>query len=172
MKNLNLKQIIMSKITLFMLFLLLLSSHSFAQCNVHSNFREIVENLQKGQTYDVQVTIVNPGRDGGKSHRWTAWGPGFTNCPLSKKNICEIGLNINYVPLYFSGAHFDKNKKQVQSFKFDVVNNSLEVTLNSWGNNKFTESKVIKRGRLIYVLYNDGRMAIFNFKKQQCIRLE
>ncbi len=174
MKNLNLKQIIISKITLFVLFLLLLSSsYSFAQCNVHSNFKEIIEYLEKDSNnrYHVQITIINPGRNGGKSHRYTAYASG-PSIGLNR-NYCSKGLLLEGPNVFFSDRNlFDRKRVDRQYYQINVVNNSVEVTLQTWGNTKYTVRNLTKRGRLIYGFDDRGKMIVFDFMKTQRSTLE
>jgi len=170
MKNLNLKQIVMFKITLFVLFLLLSSSYSFAQCSAHRNFKEIVNYLQQSQDnrYSVQITIINPGSNDKESRRYTAWGIASSDTEANK--ICSEGLKFIKEKVYFSDReHFDKNSPASQTFKFDVVKNNVLVTESMLGfaNRASVVTNLIKKGRLIYGIDNRGRMFVFDFKKSR-----
>jgi len=165
MNNLNLCHHLISASTLFILCFLLLGNYSYGQCNIHSNFTEIVQHLNENSDnyYDVQVTIINPGKNGGKSHRYSAFSQTNT---LENQNICEEGLKMTKQKIYFSDRNFfDKSRPDIQSFKFNVVNNSVDITLNTWGDGTYTVNNLTKRGRLIYAVDQYGKMIVFNFKK-------
>jgi len=146
------------------------SSHSLlAQCKVHRNFKDLVEHINGTHLaiYDVEVTVVSPGRSSG-SHRFTAWSDWWTDHNPNK--MCEQGINLTRARIYFSDRkHFDKKSFDLQSFKFDIVRNSVEVTLHSWSNAKRTIRNLVRRGNLIYGFSNDGQMIIFSFFKTHAI---
>ncbi len=159
----------MTRFSIIVLLLFILNPHELlAQCDVHQNFKDIIKHIE-GEVnygppiYELEVTVVSPGRSSG-SHRYTAWAIGgeIGNHP----RICQDGLSLQKRDIYFSDRnHFDKNSADLESFKFDIVRNSVEVTLHTWSDGKQTISNLVRSGNLIYGFSDDGAMIIFSFFK-------
>ncbi len=123
---------------------------------IHYNFREYVDWLKRGNKLQVEVTVVNPATITG-THYYTAWGRGTAR--LSGNNL-RVKLKV-----LFSDRGRFTGKKDLVSYNFNTTNNSVDITLHSWGNGKSVFKNLIKRKNTIYYIDNKGGMTIFNFKK-------
>lgn len=153
----------MKKLKLIVILLITLQTNQTFASNItsedqpiHYNFKEYVDWLKRGNTLQVEVTRVNPATAVG-THYFTAWGAGRVRLSGNK-------LRTKLKILFSDRKRFTGNK-DIVSYNFNTYTNSVEVTLNSWGNGKTTLKNLIKQKNTIYHIDNKGSMTIFNFKK-------
>ena len=141
----------------------------FILCNIHPNFGDIVQHLyvKSGHGNDayviLEVTTVDPAQKfigtpyEKPSHYFTSWSR------FGIRGINDPCADLNSVgDVRFSDRNLFAGRTDLVEYSFDTKENSVTITLKSWGDATKTYYNLIRKGSVLYHVDTNGEITAFN----------